>query len=137
MQSKDEFFKDGFDTLEKLLINYSNMGSERNKLDDFTQDLKTKLVSDLNDIANKMIIGSLYQTKVNCGIKTCKKCMNNEKGHLATHLGYQTSGRKHRTTYISKDLVNKLKKGNQFYKQAKKLLMDIGELNLLIFKTTE
>lgn len=99
--------------------------------------MKNELTKELKVSVNKMIIGSLYQTKVNCGIKTCKKCKNNKKGHIANHLGYQTSGKKHKTTYISKELVNKVKEGNQYYKNAKKIVMDIGELNLLILKAKD
>jgi len=98
---------------------------------------KTQLEKKMNSLMNEIIIGSLYQTEVNCGIKTCKKCKDKIKGHIANHLGYQTSDGKHKTTYISKKISTKIKKGNQFYKNAKKLLMDIGEINLLILKAVD
>ena len=98
---------------------------------------KKELLKMLNKSADNMIIGSLYQTKVNCRIKTCKKCQNGEKGHLANHLGYQISKGNHKTTYISENIVSEVKKNQELYKSAKKLLMDIAEINLLIFKAKE
>ncbi len=96
---------------------------------------KKKLENELIKNVNRMIIGSLYQTKVNCGIDTCKKCKNNEKGHLAYHLGYTNSDGKHKTAYISKKILNQIRKGNQYYKETKKIIQDIAELNLLIMKS--
>ncbi len=99
------------------------------------KEKKKVLVNELIEKADKMVIGSLYQTKVNCGIATCKKCMNNKKGHEANHLGYNTSEGKHKTTYISKKIVDEVKTGNENYKYTKKLLQDIAEINLLIMKS--
>ncbi len=98
------------------------------------KEKKKQFVKELMKKANEIVIGSLYQTKVNCGIATCKKCTNNQKGHTAYHLGYNTSGGKHKTTYIPKQIVEKVKTGNENYKNIKKLMQDIAEINLLIMK---
>lgn len=98
---------------------------------------KKELISKLNKVANEMIPGSLYETKVNCRIKSCKKCQDGKKGHIANHLGYHTPAGKHKTTYIAKSLVKDIKKEQNEYKKAKKLLADIAEMNLLILKVKD
>lgn len=112
-----------------------NGGEEMDKK--MLNEKKKILVKELTKNVNRMVIGSLYQTKVNCGISTCKKCQNNEKGHLAHHLGYTTSDGKHKTTYISKKLINQVKDGNKYYKETKKIIQNIAEVNLLIMKVKE
>lgn len=95
------------------------------------------LLKELNDLAPTILIGSLYETNVSCGIKTCKKCKDGKKGHLAHHSGYQTSLGNHKTTYVPKTLIQDVKDGQEKYKYTKKLLMDLAELNLLILKAKD
>ncbi len=96
--------------------------------------IKKKLLSKLEKRAEGMMIGSIYETMVNCKIKSCKKCEDGNRGHKSNRLGYYTSEKKHKVVYIRKEEVVKIKNAIKQFEEVKKIIIDIGEINFLIMK---
>lgn len=98
---------------------------------------KSKLIKKLNELAKTMIAGSLYEITVNCKIESCKLCQDGKRGHKSNRLGYYTSKKTKKIMYVSTKDASKVKKDVNCFKEAKKLLTEIGEINLLIMKKNE
>jgi hypothetical protein len=95
---------------------------------------KGQLIKNLNELVQTMIVGSLYEVTVNCKIASCKLCEGGKRGHKSNRLGYCDSKKKQKIIYISTKEVSKIKHEHKKFKEAKKLLTDLGEINLLIMK---
>lgn len=98
--------------------------------------LKTrkKLLVQFESLAHTMMIGSLHETTVNCKIESCKKCANGKRGHTSYRLGYKGSNEKRKVVYVRKNEFDKIKMAHKQLEEAKKIMMDIAEINFLIMK---
>jgi len=95
---------------------------------------RTKLFTKIENLSKSMMIGSLYETTVNCKIESCKKCKGGKRGHSSYRLGYKVGEQKQKVVYVRKNEVNEIKKAREEFEYAKKIIIEIGEINFLLMK---
>lgn len=93
--------------------------------------IRAHLLRQLRRVGPELVEGSLAVIRVTCGRPGCH-CAKGEK-HAKHILTGKVAGRT-RTTYIPQELVEDVRRWNEDYKQAKRLLKDIAEVNEAIIR---
>ena len=95
---------------------------------------KKKLLARLEKLSKSMMIGSLYETTVNCKIESCAKCKGGQRGHKSYRLSYKVGDKKQKVAYVRKDEIGVIEKARVEFEEVKKIIAEIGEINFLLMK---
>lgn len=93
--------------------------------------IRAHLVRQLHRIGPELIEGSMAVISTRCGNPNCR-CARGEK-HEKHILSRKVEGKSH-TTYIPLELVEDVRRWNEEYKRAKRLLKEISEVNEAIVR---
>lgn len=99
------------------------------------QDKKTRLLKKLTTYCETVIPGSMNEQKVNCGGINCKKCKDNQKGHVAWHISYYQKDSIRKNVYAPINKIKEIKKAQSMFLEAKLILSEIAEINLQLLKS--